>query len=283
VTKKISSVPILDSTASVSGWVDIIDIVVYTTTKFAKVSTLATESFRQMEEYASKTVKDLEGLSGRDQMSAAVVAPETKLLAVVELLSQPNCHRVVIKSPSKDVLGLITQSRMLEFLYEYRHLVGEMMHKTIRNAFALELKSQQLVTIGEHEFVIAALHKIWENNITGVAVVNEKGKLTANFSASDLKHAQIRPIGGLIHDLYQPLKQFMNIRSTLAEKIMKSGTPKFEPISVKETDTLEKAISLIVEHKIHRIYTVDGEGKPIHVLSLSDILTMFLKEYFISS
>jgi len=43
-------------------------------------------------------------------------------------------------------------------------------------------------------------------------------------------------------------------------------------VSAKMNDTLEQVIQKLVEHKIHRLYVIDDDHKPVGVISLKDIL-----------
>jgi CBS domain-containing protein len=44
-----------------------------------------------------------------------------------------------------------------------------------------------VVTINMKHFMIDAFKLIWDNEVSGVGVVDDNGKLVANISASDLK------------------------------------------------------------------------------------------------
>jgi len=96
-----------------------------------------------------------------------------------------------------------------------------------------------------------------------------------NISASDVKHLRVQPIGELIHDLYQPIKHFMNIRSSMKERVMMANLPKSDPIFVTKTNTLEEVLRQIVSNGVHRVFVVDDNKKPMDVISLRDILVQF--------
>jgi len=279
---KISSAPIIDSQNVIKGWVDMLDLITATTTRFSSISLLTDPgSQSQLETFSTTLVKDIANISERNQFTT--VPPSCTLLRVLELLSQPNCHRVVITDDKNTVVGLLTQSRLLRYLHDQKDTVSPLLHRSIKHAFALELKSQQIVTIHMNDLVINAVKKIREENVSGLAVIDDNEKLVSNFSASDLKHVRILPIGNFIEDLAEPIKQFMYFRTSLKDKIMMVHLPKFDPIFVEENQTVGLALELLATHEIHRIYVTDKHQKPLHVISLSDMLSLFLKEYFISS
>jgi len=52
--------------------------------------------------------------------------------------------------------------------------------------------------------------------------------------------------------------------------------PKYEPVTVRADDTLETVINITTNKKIHRVYLVDNDFKPIGVISLGDIIRAFV-------
>jgi CBS domain-containing protein len=270
---KILSVPVRDSsTGSFVGIVDMLDLITLCVTKFSKVSLLALDSYQQMEEFAEKKVKDVLNISLRDQPRAIQYnAPLTELMT---MLSQKNVHRVAVTNEVKDVVGMMTQSRLVEYLYNNKDKLKEKM--TVTNASTIAHKPVE--TINMNEFVIEAFKKIWEKEVSGIAVVDNDGKLVGNISASDLNRTHVKPIGGVIHDLYQPIKQFNNIRVTMQERVMMAEMPKYEPITVNPDDTLDTVMKTTIDKRVHRVYWTDTAGKPVGVISLSDLIQSFASE-----
>jgi len=131
-------------------------------------------------------------------------------------------------------------------------------------------------TIGMKEFVLEAFKRIWEKQISGLAVVNDEGKLVANISASDLLRTRVLPIGELIHDLYQPIKALLKIREDLKERVMMGGEPESKPVGVTSHDTLETCIQKCLENRIHRVFIQDDKERPIGLIALSDIIAQFV-------
>jgi len=128
-------------------------------------------------------------------------------------------------------------------------------------------------------FMIEAFRLIWEKSVTGIAVVDDTGKLVATVSASDLKKLRIAPIGELIKDLYQPIKNFLHIRSNVKDKVEMAEFPcPQENLKVaKGDDTMETIFSIMVENSIHRVFIVDDTWHPTGVVSLRDIIARILE------
>jgi len=50
------------------------------------------------------------------------------------------------------------------------------------------------------------------------------------------------------------------------------------PVCLKESDTLEKTVLQFGSTRVHQMYVCDAEGKPQHVVNLTDIVRQFLSE-----
>jgi len=263
----IISVPVEKSNGNgILGIVDMLDLITFCTAKFSSVSLLAEDSYRQMEEFSQKPVKHLLDISGRNHYVAlSYTASLNELLTTLS-----NSHRVVVINENKKVIGMITQSKMIEFLYKRRSNWTDIMHQRVQNL------QKSVESINMKEFVIEAFKRIWEKQISGLAVVNDEGILVGNISASDLLRTHTSPSGEIIHDLYQPIKKFLNIRKDMKDRVMMMDLPECKPIAVSSMDTLETSLIKCLDSHIHRVFIQDNKGKPVGVISLSDIIRQFV-------
>jgi CBS domain-containing protein len=273
----ISSVPVKDTgTSQFVGCIDILDIVTFVYTKFAKVSLLAQESYQQMEDFANQKVGDILNISGRNHFHS--IPYNLPLSDLLSKLTNPNIHRIAVTNESLDIVGFITQSKILEFFYQNRKNLEPSLKKLLQENVDSWIMAQGPVqTISMKEFMIEACRKIWESQVTGIAVVDDDGKLVANVSASDLKKVHVLPIGELIKDLYQPIKQFLHIRADIRDKVMMAKLPRADPIFVSKDDTMEKVLESVYEKRIHRVFLVDDQKKPTSVISLGDLIARLLE------
>jgi len=248
------------------GIVDMLDLITFCTAKFSSVSLLAEDSYRQMEEFAQKTVKHLPDISGRNHyVSISNTASLNELLTALS-----KAHRVAVINDSKDIIGLITQSKMIEFLYNRRSQWTDILHQRVHNL------QKPVESINMKEFVIEGFKRIWEKQVSGIAVINDDGKLVSNLSASDLLRIHTSPSGEIIHELYQPIKNFLKIREDIKDRVMMMDIPECKPIAVTASDTLETSIVKCMESRVHRVFIQDDKEKPVGVISLSDIIQQFV-------
>lgn len=270
---KISSAPILMNNQYI-GIVDMLDLITFACSKFATVSLQASESFRQMEEYGKKEVRDIMDISGRNRMTS--YQANGSLAKLIVLLSSPNLHRVYITNERKEIVGVISQSKLIQWIYENSKEFDGKWDKTIES---LGFSHQKVVTVGCNEFMITAFRYMWEKNISAVGVVDSNNKLVGNVSASDLKSLSVKDspesIGSLIGELLSPIKDFFSFRISLSDRIMKADLPKTELVAVKPKDNLRAAFEKIVNKKIHRVYVTDEQNHPVSIISLCNLLCLF--------
>jgi len=271
---RISSLPVKDSNGKFIGAIDVLDLVTFCYTKFAKISEMAWESEQQMTEFNNKKIKDLINISGRNFWHK--IQYNKPLDELLSILSNSNIHRVFVVNEVDDIIGLVSQSSILNFIHSHplqpslQQLYNEPVTKWIKSG-------TNPLTINMREFVIKAYEQIWDKQVTGMAVVDDDGKLVGNISASNLKKAQLVPLGLLAKDLYQPLKTWLHIRGDLNDRVLMADLPKNEPIAVNMDSKFGEIVKILSEKKIHRVYVIDEDKKPLCVITYRDLLARVLE------
>jgi len=269
----ITSLPVrATATKKFTGIVDVLDLVTYAITKFSTVPRQAYESYQQMESFAKTKVKYLFDLSGRNKW--ITLHERRPFNELVKALSDPHTHRLGIVNERGDVVGLVSQSAVVRFFYTHRGNMDDKFRVVLSEKVEdwYHIHQQRIYTIHLNDHVYDAFRKIWELQVSGLAVVDEHGHLAANISASDIKRTRYYPIiGQMVKDLYRPIKEFLRIPEPGQNFKKKDHVPFF----VHKGETMEKALEIIVENNIHRVFVVDNHRKPIAVISLCDILRKF--------
>jgi len=166
--------------------------------------------------------------------------------------------------PEKFLDGIVTQADVIRFLSLNTTLLREepLFQKTLKE---LDLGQRLPLIIPSTEIASNAFIEMYEKNKDAAAVVDEKGKLVANISASDLK--------GLTRSncvsLSQPLDRFLN-------RDWRKGWW-WRPITVDLNDTLFFIVLQFVSSGVHRMYIVDNDEKPIAEVNHLDILKILLQ------
>ena len=100
------------------------------------------------------------------------------------------------------------------------------------------------------------------HNVSAVAILNEDGTLLSTLTAKDIK---IIDKDALFTKLYKPSREFVG----LARPSVKTQYPYY---FCHPEDTVEQVILKLSFLRVHRIFVINEERKPVSVISLSDIL-----------
>jgi len=267
------SVPVLQKRGSkYYGSVDLLDIVHNVIDTFGKSKLESSEDYWELvrgdEEFQDRFINKIMvyPLSRRNPFH-----PITKgysLFAVMELLAREHgLHRVPIidNYEHRRLIGMITQSHLVKFLFDNLELMGEKKNKPLNLVPEI---FKEVASVRDDANAIDSFKIMIEKAISGVAVVDSNGKLTGNISARDLK--AISTDGRMFWRLFETNKNFLaKVKQTDKERPSRV-------VFVKQSDTLETAIKLLAEHQLHHIFLVDEHSKPIGVISLKDILLQII-------
>jgi len=182
-----------------------------------------------------------------------------------DLLLITDCHSVPLVDEDGYVIGLISQSRVVDWLHENVNKVpAVILNKTVGEVIAEQGTKGKVVTVRDNMRTSEAYKMLLDAEVSSVAVVNEAGELVGNLSSSDLKGT--KP-GCLFEQFYFPVHKF------IGEAARRFGRDTTWPICCTEEETLEMALEKLTAKHIHRVYIIDHEKKPIGVLSLCDFIT----------
>lgn len=139
-----------------------------------------------------------------------------------------------------------------------------------------EIMATELITVSTSDSVEQCAKLLQENNISGLPVLDDTGKVAGIVTEGDLirRASRIKApgyleiLGGLIY-LGSPKKfveELQRAMSLEAGQLMSTDV-----ISVKPDDTIEQAATLMVDNSINRLPVIDGE-KLVGIVSRRDIM-----------
>ncbi|MBI4019451.1 MAG: CBS domain-containing protein [Candidatus Aenigmarchaeota archaeon] len=111
-----------------------------------------------------------------------------------------------------------------------------------------------------------------QKNMEVMPIVGEDGKLVGIVTEKDL--IKLMKVEGASSNY--PIIERKLPREILAESISSIMTQ--DPVTLKETDTMEDALNMILNHDFRRIIIVDSEGKLIGKIRIVDIIHNLSKE-----
>lgn len=258
---KILGVPVVDAkTEEVVGMCDILDIVKFVISVAPDDIQLKADELRSLEisgrAMAWKELGEVVNSSGRDPYIP--VYEENPFSMVVEIFAN-GIHRTPLVNKENKVIGMCSQSSVLALLADNLHM-GELKQVGERQISDLGLGVSPVTSVKEEETVLTALHKLDAKAYSALAVVDSTGKLSGNFSASDMRGMFVEHFPSFL----QPVHEFLDAHSPGSNS----------PQVVMKDATLLDTVKMLRDNKLHRVWVVDADYKPAGVVSLTDIMRL---------
>jgi CBS domain-containing protein len=189
-----------------------------------------------------------------------VVEPEMPLTSLVQPFAL-GFHRLLV--PQKDDDGkrayrVLSQSDVVSYIFKHRNEVKDIVQQKLSD---LGFKPKEIATITSDTPAIEGFRNMTSDKVPALAVVDKKGKLVGNLSASDLRGMSTKRL----KEAVKPVTEFL-------ESIHGSVR---DPITISFDETLETAMDLIVNEDVHRLWVIDEQEKPIGCISLTNIINVF--------
>jgi CBS domain-containing protein len=194
------------------------------------------------------------------------------LRSVVKFFAGGVSHRCVIHMQDND-FAILSQVDIMHYLAKRISEEDDMLRAFLENIPLTEKLSNRgtdssVITAKLGDSVMSILKKMYSNDVSAVAIVDEQGKLHANFSTSDVLHFEF----GMLSDLNLPVADFLKKYASWA----------FTPLAVqKEDGSLADAVVLFSALAIHRVWLVDSSVyesfAPVGVVTLTDMFSMLTK------
>eukprot|EP01114_Cavostelium_apophysatum_P010483 TRINITY_DN2423_c0_g1_i1.p1 TRINITY_DN2423_c0_g1~~TRINITY_DN2423_c0_g1_i1.p1 ORF type:complete len:325 (+),score=83.89 TRINITY_DN2423_c0_g1_i1:85-1059(+) len=272
IKHRISSLPIYDSASKTyCGFIDILDIVAVVVMLSESKDLIDSIARGEVDwqKFMDQELKVLQISKVQEVTNASLRNPwcevyeDFPLRSLMDMFGQDvNLHRVAVGSGEGRILGVVSQSRVIQFLAEKADRLPARASQAIRD---VAWQKRPVFSVNLKERAIEAFKMMLEKGVSGLAVVGDNGRLVGNISASDLKGSLE---ANLFADLYLPI-------GTYLEKATEAFPKKYseKPISCTESNTLRDAIVTLNQHHVHRVFVVDPNSSPIGVFSLCDLIT----------
>jgi len=266
------SVPVLQKTKNKwYGFIDMYDIVKFVVDFFGETEELKnsedwTKLAAASEEFSKKTVNDVMKYPLTRRNPFFPIHEGYSLFSAIEgMARERGLHRIPVINEDRKLITIITQSQLVSILSRNLDILGDKKDKPV---YAMSNYFEEVISIHEDSLAIEAFRTMVDKNVSGLAVIDKEGKLTAAISMKDLK--AMSTDARLFWRLYQTVHNFLlKIRKENNET---SGDRPRTIVTVKPSDTLETVVKKLAEQKVHRIFITDDHKKPVGVISLKDVL-----------
>jgi len=270
---EILSLPVVDSNKSVIGIIDVLDLA-DAVNHALKGKSIVNVQNRIRSDFMGRTIGNL---LGQKSSKIYVISQHTSMYSAAQYLVDLKQERFLIverkiqgdvaeltEPEPTGVDGLLTQSDILRFLAHNLVLLSQEPHfQKSLSELGLGTRKPKIVSLTDN--VAQTFMEMGSSGTHGAAVVDSQGKLFANISVSDLKGMTRRNCVMLNSNIDEFLK-----------RDRKRGWW-VRPIVVDPTCSLHQLILMFVSSKVHRIYLIDNEGKPVGEINHADVLSQINK------
>jgi CBS-domain-containing membrane protein len=182
-------------------------------------------------------------LVGRSIRSAWVlIGEDAPLQAAINQLQ--NVHRLAVVDSMGNLVSVLSQSRVTRWLANRSEWVmGDLATMTVEE---FRLGYRDVVTIHQNEKTINAFMRMYNTNISGLAVTDDTDTVIGNISISDLK--DIGYSASMFRRLYVSCGAFLN------RKIEGGLVPKL--VYANRSTTIKEVLEKYRDNRIHRVYVV---------------------------
>uniref|UniRef100_A0A7S1CIJ7 CBS domain-containing protein n=1 Tax=Bicosoecida sp. CB-2014 TaxID=1486930 RepID=A0A7S1CIJ7_9STRA len=310
---KILCAPVIDVECTVEaptwrqkycGLFDLSDVVVFVTKATKKKGAAAgLADFRHAMAhkalFATTRVKDVAHRLSKDAPFLCLDAEVASLLDVIHFLGKHHYHRVFVsRGESSDLVNIITQSHVVDLLGQHAKKTREMTEvadKTLEELGMVKAPGT-LIKAKVTDEAFSAFEKMKEHKVSAVPVVDEEGHIVGNISNRDIR--VLVHSSSVYKQIHSPLHHFLaEVKGSVVDAdeagagsdgedrgakpsvLAESDTDdRASAVTVHPTDTLRVVLRVLHATRIHRVYVADEAGKPVSVVTLTDILRVMAPE-----
>jgi CBS domain-containing protein len=270
VSNNILSMPVLNQRKKYYGMVEMYDLVEYVTTLFADLTTTKLVDLEKMllseKKFVHATVKDVIRSPFSKYKTHRTLQKGYSLFSAWETLALGGIHRIAVLGELEEVVDIITPSMLIDFLWQNIEKIAHAAKRTVRD-MKVE-PSESLGTVKHSTRAIVAFREMVRTEKSGLAVVDDHGKLVDNMSARDLRG--IHTDANVFWRLWSSVSDF---KARVRQEYPKTPT---EPVYASKDDTLYSVVEKMATLHIHRVYVVDDNTHPIRVITQVDVLREIL-------
>ncbi|KAE8556550.1 hypothetical protein EYB25_001251 [Talaromyces marneffei] len=198
-------------------------------------------------------LKDIRDLVPREPLTT--LPQSANLMTAVEKFGGGVHRIVVLKEDSDEVVGIVSQSRLVKFLWENGRsfpIIDQLYPQHLKD---LRLGSQQVISINGDKPLYHALRLMNDEGISSLAIVDNHSNVVGNISTVDVKLLTKSTALPLLHNT---CIHFISV--ILSTRGLVEGKDSFPVFYVTPTSTLAHTVAKMVATKSHRLWMTDPQS-----------------------
>jgi CBS domain-containing protein len=208
--------------------------------------------------YLSQPVAKLVNKSHVDKLSK--FSSTSSLSDIVTEMAALRLHRVAITDDNGVLVDVLTASDIVNYIAS-EHL------KVFDGTTAKAVMMNEPICMEESRPTVEAYQIMQRNQVSGIAITKE-GRLVANLSATDLSFAMSRAAAIVPESLFLPVQFLVEQSRTHAARA---------PVAVRAETTMVDVVKRMAQHRVHRVWVINGDDKPIGVITPTEVLKFIAK------
>jgi len=210
----------------------------------------------------------ISNIMDEDRTPFMPISEESSVKEAMMLMSRDyHLYRLMVVSGSK-IVNILTQTDIVKLLHDNLHRFDVMTNKTLQELGLV--KDKKIISVKSSQSAVDGFKLIQQHRISSVPVIGMEGLMIGNLSVKDARLVVNTDEPAAFQLIHQSLNQYL-------PEVIKSRIDVVPPVIVSlPTDTLASVVSKLVKSKIHRIWVVNDGLKISSVLSLTDIIDVFL-------
>ncbi|KAL2013987.1 hypothetical protein VTN00DRAFT_1512 [Thermoascus crustaceus] len=211
-------------------------------------------SFRELAQKAREgskiPLRDIKDLGRKEPLMT--LPTSANLMTAVETFGGGVHRVVVVKENSTEVVGIVSQGRLVRFLWENGRsfpVIDQLYPQYLKD---LQLGSQQVIAINGDKPLFEALQLMNEEGVSSIAVVDNHFNVIGNISEVDVK---LLTKSTSLPLLRNTCTHFISV--ILSTRGMNDGKDSFPVFYVNPTSTLAHTVAKLVATKSHRLWVTD--------------------------
>ncbi|RIA95123.1 hypothetical protein C1645_689235 [Glomus cerebriforme] len=191
------------------------------------------------------------------------------LLPTLEAFSKGIHRSLVIDYTNNIPPYVLTQTDILRYANAHpESLPGIDLNASLESLGLVEPKVEpNKVVIGrDNETALNVYRRMAEKSLTGIPIIDHNThQLIGTLSVSDLRGLNYTSINNLVFPVLDFLATLPNSEAIL------------NPITVTKETTLKEVLKIMSEKHLHRLWVIGDDKKVTNVVSLTDLISLFLK------
>jgi len=191
-----------------------------------------------------------------------------KFKDVVRLLASRARRIPVLSKTTGRVTQIISQSQICELLYQ-RVKAGNVLSDTTPGSSGLGLKS--VYSVKESDQAREAFDMMVDKKVSSICIVDETGEILTAISTKDIRLLPRLEAAGLEKNnlLDLNVREFVGLVRRATEIDGKSHAA---CVTVELDTPLATVLGKLAATKMHRVYVIDAQRRPVGVISVSDVV-----------